>query len=351
MNQKAGNSKLKDKRILFAGVIILIIAIVGSVSFINGGNETKKTVKKEEKPEKGIGVYSSLTGEEIQPDTLKRRPIAVMIENYWEARPQSGLDKADIVYEVLAEGGITRFLAIYQQNDATEIGPVRSARPYFLQIAMEYNPIYVHVGGSSTAIKDIEKLKITDVDEMQVGKMVFYRSTDRVAPHNAYTSTEKIQSYAMEKDLLKSSFLSQFEFLKNGEVNKGGIGADKIVIHYPTKENTIIYDYDQVKKLYNRSHLTGIHTDKVSGQQLTAKNILIQYTETKLDKDGIHMDISIVGTGKAIMISEGKFYTGTWSKKGISDKTFFYDENGKKFKLNPGQTWIEVVPRETNVEI
>lgn len=342
---------IKNKKFLISAGVVLI-ALIAVTGFLLGGNDKKKPVESFRNQEKGSGIFSALTGEEVKPEVLDRRPIAVMIENYWEARPQSGLDKADVVYEILAEGGITRFLAIYQQNDATEIGPVRSARPYFIQRVLEYDPMYAHVGGTPQALNDIKKYNIPDLNEMYLGTAVFSRSAARVAPHNTYTSTEKMRAYAKEKGYEKKVDVPGFAFLKAGQENKNGTVAQKVNIDYPARENKVIYEYDASTKLYKRSHATGIHKDNVTDKQLTAKNIIIQYLPYRvIDAKGGYLAMEMIGQGKAMLITGGKVYTGQWSKDGDRDKTNFTDSDGNELKLNPGQTWIEVVPTETPVSV
>lgn len=341
---------LKSKKFIIPVSIVLVVIIAVSIALAVSGK--KESVESYKNLKKGSGIFSPLTGQEINPDVLNRRPIAVMIENYWEARPQSGIDKADVVYEILAEGGITRFMAIYHQNDCNEIGPVRSARPYFIQRVLEYDPMYAHVGGTPQALDDIKKYQIPDLSETFLGTKVFWRSSERPAPHNTYTSTIKMRQYAKDNGYEKNVDIPAFSFLKEGEVNKGGQDAKKVKIDYPTNENKVIYDYDPATKLYNRSHATGIHKDKVTGKQLTAQNILIQFLPYKLiDPKGGYLAMEMNGQGKAMLVTQGKIYTGKWSKKGERGRTIFKADDGSEFKLNPGQTWIEVVPTETKIGV
>lgn len=355
-NKESGLQNLiKNKKFFaFAGVVVLVAAVALTGILLPGKDNKKKPVQTFSTQEKETesGTFSPLTGEKVKAEVLDRRPVAVMVENYWEARPQSGLDKADVVYEILAEGGITRFLAIYQQNNATEIGPVRSVRPYFVQRALEYDPMYAHVGASSLGTEAIKKSKIIDLDEMILGKAAYWRITDRKAPHNAYTSIEKLRAYAEKKGYDKKVKVPAFLFLKQGEENINGQEGKKINIDYAAKENKVLYQYDSATRLYNRSHVTGIHKDKVTDKQLTARNIIIQFVPSKVIlPDGVSLGMEMVGQGKAILVTGGKSYTGRWSKKGDRERTIFTDDKGKEFKLNPGQTWIEVVPPETPVGI
>lgn len=343
--------KLLNKKGLIIGGVVLLVAVVSALVVFGTGQKQPPKVKAKPVVKETLPI-SLLTGLEVKPEVLERRPIAVTIENYWEARPQSGIDKADVVYEILAEGGITRLLAIYQQNDAAEIGPVRSARPYFLQRVLEYDPMFAHVGGTPQALNDVAKFKIPDLNEMYLGTVVFWRAKDRAAPHNTYTSTEKMRQYGKDKGYEQKVNVPGFVFLQKGEENKNGTDAKKVNIAYSARENKVIYEYDAANKRYNRSHVTGVHMDKVTNKQLTAQNILIQFVPyTVIEPVKGYLSMQMNGQGKAMLVTQGKVYQGKWSKKGDRDKTYFTDDAGQEFKLNPGQTWIQVVPAENMVSI
>ena len=154
-------------------------------------------------------VMNPLTGLNVDEVVLTQSPITVMLDNFYSARPQAGLAEADIVYEILAEGLITRYMAVFYGNLPESIGPVRSARPYFVEKAFEFDPFYVHVGGSMQALSDIKKIGIADIDGLTSG--AFWRLNHKKAPHNMYTSSEALISEAkrMGFDLQKNvSFLS-----------------------------------------------------------------------------------------------------------------------------------------------
>ena len=343
------NTRAAKYLLLFGGIVLLVPALVLGINYMGGGKKEANT--EQLKPAGNNDQVSRLTGEVVTRDIRDRRPIAVMVENYWEARPQSGLDKADVVYEVEAEGGITRFVAIFQSQDAAEIGPVRSVRPYFVSLVNAYNPLYAHVGGSSEGLQTIKNLQIADIDEMYLGTQVFWRSADRKAPHNTYTGTDKIRQYAKGKGLDKPVEFTGFRFLQKGEENQDGKDAKKVSINFPARENVVHYVYDPAAKLYNRSHQSP-HMDKVTGKQLTARNILIQFASHQPTGPGAQtLKVGVVGEGKAMLVSQGKIYFGKWSRQSDRDGTIFTDDNGQEFKLAPGQTWVEIVRPETNIDV
>ncbi len=295
-------------------------------------------------------VRCPLSGDMAPEETINRRPLAVMVENVPAARPQSGLDKADVVYEILAEGGITRFLAVYLHGDAEEVGPVRSARPYFIERMLEYNAVYAYCGGSEAAKEMIRREEVASLDEFGVGRQAYRRIKGRKAPHNLYADTKKLREVGADRGYEKKVKLPDFYFLNPGEENEGGITAGKVVINYPKNFNIVRWDNDSNGKMYSRYQGGSAHRDAVTGRQLTGSNIIVQFVKTKVIDDEGRMQMTMVGRGRAILFTGGRVYEGYWSKKSLRAQTFFYGKNGQLLRFNPGQTWIEVAPIGTRVE-
>lgn len=294
-------------------------------------------------------VQCPLDGQIVEKDSVERRPLAVMVENHPKARPQSGLNKADIVYEALVEGGISRFMAIYLHNDVDRIGPVRSSRHYYLDILLEYNAIYAYFGGSPKAWEDIPKLGIEGLNGIYDG-VTYWRDDIRSMPHDVYTTTEKIRAGAKRKGFTKQKPMRKFNFADE-PYKPGGTQANEIEIVYPPFDYTVNYIFDEKSTTYKRYMDEKPHTDAETGEQLQAKNIIIQYAKTSvIDSEG-RLDIKLVGKGNGIYITNGYSEKITWEKKSRRDETVFYDEKGKEIKLNPGQTWIQIVPLKTKVEV
>ncbi len=309
----------------------------------------KTSAPKQTEPIENL-VINPLSGEPVPEGTTDRRPLAVMIENSPAARPQSGLGKAEIVYEILAEGGLTRFLAIYLAGDTDMLGPVRSARPYFIERMFEYQAMYAFCGGSPAALKMVKTERVASLDEFGVGRKAYFRIKSRKAPHNLYADTVKLRQVGAKKGYEKQVKLPEFEFLEKGEENPGGITSTNIKINYPTRYSKVNWEYDSGLKQYKRSEGGSVHRDAVTGKQLTGSNIIVQYVKTSIiDKEG-RLEFPMVGRGRALMFTEGKSYSGKWVKSGTRSQTYFYLDNGEVFKLNPGQTWIQVVPSSTKVE-
>lgn len=339
--------------LILAGLTVLVSGCFGSDSgtVSNVPNEPTDFGKdtSANQPPQNL-VQCPLSGDMVAEGTTDRRPLAVMIENAPAARPQSGLDKADIIYEMLAEGGLTRFLAIYLHNDTGSLGPVRSARPYFIERMFEYNAMYAFCGGSPDALKMVRDEKVASLDEFGVGKKAYRRDKSRKAPHNLYADTSKLRRVGADKGYERKAKLPEFSFLEKGEENPGGITSENIIINYPTRYSIVKWNYNAGTGLYRRSEGGAVHRDAVTGKQLTASNIIVQYVKTSIiDKVG-RLDFSMTGRGKAVMFTGGKAYSGKWRKAGMREQTYFYCENGETFKLNPGQTWIEVVNTNTKVE-
>jgi len=278
------------------------------------------------------------------------RPYAVMIDNQGSrVLPQGGLNKAQLIYEIIVEGGITRFMPVFWGEGSTMIGPVRSSRHYFLDYAMEHDAIYVHEGWSPMAKDDIAKLGINNINYG-----VFWDlTTDKSNWQDTYTSMEKLKEFTekvkyrtqTEKELVFKYSDKDYE-LENGR------RAEKIKLSY-SYEYISEYTYDPEKKLYLRFRQGKPHMERVSEEQLTTKNIIIQkvrnYTISG-DTAG-RQNLDDVGSGEGYFITNGKCIEITWSKASRSEGTKYTDKQGKEIALNLGQTWIQVFPINGSVEI
>ncbi|MGE5559622.1 MAG: DUF3048 domain-containing protein [Chloroflexota bacterium] len=257
---------------------------------------------------------------------------AVMIENHKDARPQSGLLSADLVYEAQAEGGITRFMAIYHSQDASLLGPVRSARPYFVQWAREWGAAYAHCGGSEEGLAAIRRLGLIDLDDMSGSG--FWRDNSRKSPHNLYTSMASLTERIGARKPAEPTARWQF-----------GPWADQpskgLTIDYGYKY-TVAYDYKD--HAYQRS-MNGVpHTDRETKQVIAPANIIVQFVKSKVIDSELRLKMDTVGEGKAIFLVAGRYSEGTWSKADETSPTRFVTADGKGLTLATGQTWIEVVP-------
>ncbi|MBA1337187.1 MAG: putative lipoprotein YerB [Firmicutes bacterium] len=312
----------------------------------NGGEEDKGA----EKPAIVDGVVCPLGGEIIERSALYQRPVAVMMDNHSNARPQAGLDQAEVVYEILAEGNITRYMAIFMHGENQVVGPVRSARRYFIDKSMEYDSIYVHAGGSPEAWDDVARLKIPSFDAMSMGAPLFWREKHKKEPHNMYSALDEIQKAADKKGYNKQTEVPVHAF-NSADTDLEGDRAEKVSILYPPKY-TVSYEYRTGDKLYYRSVMGKPHFDEVAEDyQINAKNIIIQKAAHKVVDNEGRRKIDLVGKGEGIYITNGSYVEITWEKKDRRAPTRFYSQNGEQIKLNPGKTWIQVVPFDAQISI
>ncbi|WP_010251639.1 DUF3048 domain-containing protein [Acetivibrio cellulolyticus] len=283
------------------------------------------------------------------------RPYAVMIDNEGtRPLPQGGIYLAQIVYEIIVEGGTTRLMPVFWGKDPTMIGPVRSSRHYFLDYVMEHDAIYVHFGYSPMALQDIKKFKINNINGVANGGEVFWDLTkDRKNWQDSYTSMEKVKSYVGRvKYRTETDKGLVFKFSDKDSDFAGGSKAVNINIRY-TSSYTCAYKYDEVKKLYLRYRQADPHMERITGEQLTAKNIIIQKVSNHLIKgdNAGRQEVNTVGSGDGYYISNGKYIDIKWSKKSRTEQTKYTDSNENSIILNPGQTWVQITPANGKVTI
>ncbi|HLD34640.1 MAG TPA: DUF3048 domain-containing protein [Patescibacteria group bacterium] len=281
--------------------------------------------------------------------------LGVMIDNLSDARPQYGLTEAMIVYEALAEGGITRFLAIFSEKQTVEmVGPVRSARPYYLDWLAEYgDALYLHCGGSPAALKLIKERNIFDANEFYWGSY-YWRSGYQSAPHNIFTNSAKWQAiYSDYGEIHRVSWVG-WGFRESPSADGEPIRA--VSIKYGPGYQV---DWEYVKTedqggYYRRFINQEVHRGFRGAEgpfPIEAQNVLLQYTETKVLDDVGRKEITAIGRGEARIFRDGLMWRGLWKKENLSSRTIFYNEQGEEIKLAPGKTWVQVAPKGTAVEI
>lgn len=292
---------------------------------------------------------SLFTGEWIDESLARERPVAVMTENTKVTLPQYGLGQADVIYECPVEGGITRLMAIYQDYLGLEkIGNVRSCRLYYVYFAKEFDAIYYHAGESKYALDVLNSSFIDNVDGITgVGGQYFYRDNSRKAPHNLYTTSERvaagIEKYGYSTQLA-DSYEAHYQFTTEDEPNllPDGIDATKISMYYVDPKPW--FEYNSEDGLYYRYEFGAAQIDALTNEQLAVTNIIIQNCNSSLKdaKNGtLDIDYQSGGTGK--FITKGKAINITWKRESASSRTIYYDINGDEIVLNPGTTWVEIV--------
>lgn len=290
-------------------------------------------------------VVSPLDGLKYFKEDLLKRPVVVSIDNHPGARSQSGLSQAEIIYECEVESPYTRYLCVFLANEPERVGPVRSARPYLINYALENDGIFVHVGGSQDAFNEILRLSVADVDGLYSGALWRYYDTNKIAPHNMYTTLKSIRDEAVKLGYRSESLFDGYSFNEKSsslsETYKQVKKAEKINITY-NKYNTTDYTYDKDKKMYLRFKDGKVHVDELNDKQLTVKNIIILDTSKQvLDNEG-RLFIGTVGSGNGIYITNEEAIEITWVKKSEKERTKFYIGNDE-LVLNPGNTWIQVI--------
>lgn len=283
------------------------------------------------------------------------RPIAVMIDNEGtRSLPQGGLDKAQVIYEIIVEGGETRLMPLFWDTDVEMIGPVRSSRDYFLDYVMEHDAIYVHFGWSPKAQKDISKLKINNINGVSNGGEIFSDLTkDRGNWQDSYTSMQKILDYVKKvKYRTETDKKPVFTYNQTNVEPAAGQKAEKISLRY-SSSYTCGYEYDQTTKAYNRIRKGKPQMERVSGKQLQAVNIIIQYIHNNMIKgdNKDRQELDTTGSGNGYYITSGKAVKIKWSKEERSAQTKYVDEAGNEIMLNPGQTWVQILPLTGKVSI
>src|SRR3989339_496165 len=291
----------------------------------------------------GIGVSSKT--EEIPA------VVAIMIENHPDARAQqSGMDRANIVYEVPVEGGITRFFAVFDKNQTAEkVGPVRSARPYFLDWLREYcDALYMHSGGSPDALAKIKSDGIFDANEFWWGSY-YWRDNNFDAPHNLFTSSAQWQK--IFADYGGNHLSVGWVGWKFNTTSADFSGTDISAIKIKYNAYYIIeWKYDPVVKNFIR-FLNGEQYKTVDGSAVTANTVAVQTVTQKILDEVGRLELGTIGNGEARVLRGGKMTSGSWKKDNASGRTLFLDENGQEIEFMPGKIWVQIVPRATEIEI
>ena len=381
----------KNKKIIIGAVVVYLLSTLASF-FLFTQTQFASRINSPEPPkvENGKLVFDDslpktepcpLNGRKFSEQQRKwwetHRPLGVMIENHENARPQSGINSADVTYEIVAEGGITRTLNIYYCQAPAQVGPVRSARTYFLDYMSEYgdSPLYAHVGGANTTgpadalgqISDYGWAGYNDLNQFSIGFPTFWRDYNRLGhttatEHTMYSTTDKLWKFAKDDRGLSAK-------------SEDGVPWDKGFVEYSFKDNEskgsaqtihvehwssdpdyfIDWVYDPTTNIYKRENGGKPHIDKNTDEQLETKNIVVIFTGETNANDGyennVHLLYDTVGSGDALVFMDGKEIKGEWSKDSRTDRTIFTDSKGKEIEFNRGKIWIHVVPLEADVEV
>lgn len=300
-------------------------------------------------------IYIEKPKVRIIDEESNSRLVAVSINNNHAAWPHAGLQDAHIVYELIAEGGITRLLAFYKDTSTAKIGSVRSARHYFLDYVLENDAIFVHYGYSPQAQEDIKTLKINNLNGLY-DNSVFYRdqTLNRAFEHTAFTTMERIQKGIKSKgyrntsdnQLLKYSPI-KVDYSKDETLQK----ANTVTIKYSSYQTTS-YEYDSENMVYKMYMSGKEHSDLDTKKQYTVKNIITyQVKNIDLNDDKGRQDLKNIGSGEGYYISNGEAIKIKWSKKSRSEQTKYMLMNGEELVVNDGNTWIHIQPVSQTLKI
>ena len=302
---------------------------------------------------------------------LQRRPLAVMIENHTEARPQSGLSTADVVYEAVAEGGITRFMGVFYCNlSDVQVGPVRSARTYFLDWLSEYDALYAHVGGANTpgpadALGQIIKYDIKDLNQFSIGFPTFWRDYQRLGrpvatEHTMYSTTQKLWAIGAKRGWVATDSAglrwdAKFQPWKftEGKAGSGQVAKIEVPFWESQADYKVVWNYDATCNCYKRDNGGAAHMDLNKNVQLQPKNVVIRMQKESPANDGYegnaHRLYGNKGQGTAIILQNGQAINGKWVKADRLAREKFYDDKNQEIQFVRGQIWLQTVPEGVKV--
>jgi len=297
------------------------------------------------------GEINPLTGLYISKEAAARRPIGIMINNLKAAQPQSGIGQADVIYETLVEGSITRLYALFQDFDAEKIGPVRSARHYFLDFAFDFDAIYVHYGQSPQADIAFSQLDPPHLNGLSyLDTIMCFQDPNRVRPHSTYTSYDGLMAawdYEEYRKEIDQDYVddSKFKFNDEDSTPNSSVQVSKVSLNYSNYSQPW-FEYNEDEGMYYRFQYDAPQIDVETDTQLKYKNIIVQLADMWViagDTEG-RLDMSLISSGKGYYITNGVSIPITWKKTSHESPTHYYLEDGSELLLNKGKTWISVFP-------
>ncbi len=352
------------KRII--SLLIILVLILSVISCAKKEEpkqeEVKEEVKEEPKQEEVKEEVKEEKKEEVKPknevkNIFTKHPMVIMLDNHWAARPQSGISRAKIIYEMLAEGRITRIMMLTDDEEGI-VGPVRSARPYFIRAMQEYKGMYCHVGGSTEALNILRRDGLNDMDQFWIGSRAYWRARHRKMPHNMYSDLGKLYKVARNKGYkvdLESDFEFPFKTYTSFVELKGGKEASSVNYSYTPRswsgayQYNITYKYNKEKNIYEKFYAKTKLIDEKTKKPLEISNLIIQIAPHRVHSNGKHKIIGTVGKGKGYYLTGGKYTELTWEKESKYAKTKFMID-GKELVVNPGLTFVNVIEKRMEVK-
>jgi len=348
--------KNPKKRLIFIislGVLLIAIFSLGLYLMTHDKTKTEEPVATTSTPTE-VKYPAVLNGVMTDQASANRHPLGVIIENHTDARPQSGLEQADVVYETIAEGGITRFLAVFGTNQPEKVGPIRSARTYFVDWIHGYNGYLAHVGGNYDALDKIKADGILDLDQFRYSGPYWREKGLGVASeHTMFSSIIKLREQADKNKYATANTFTVYKYKE--EPTEALPEAQNVTIKFSGNSSSTYeatFAYDKLTNSYKRSQGGKPHTDRVTKNQISPKNVVTmtvdkKSTVTKINEQGYAM--TTVGTGKARFYIDGKETIGTWKKESAASRELFYDATGTEVIFGRGQLWICVVSSDSTI--
>lgn len=340
-------------KILILILIILILVAGGVMAYKITKSKENQTKEVSENQNEEI-LTAEIEEKKVQIFKGEDRPIAVMIDNHNLAWPQAGLNDAYLVYEAIVEGGETRLMALFKGVNVDKIGPVRSARHYFLDYVMENDAIYAHFGWSPQAQSDISEFRINNINGITESESTFWRVRDKYPPHNAVTSTQALLKVAQAKGYKTTSEKeSVLNYVTDDVKLENGQSATKVTIPHSTLQ-TVKYEYDEQNKVYKRYARKKAQIDWDTGNSITTKNIIITLCDNYTLNDGEdkgRQGLKNIGTFNGYYITNGKAIKIKCIKESRNLQTRYEDLEGNEINVNDGNTWINICPTDAKIEI
>lgn len=318
--------------------------------------EPEAAPEEEEEEEEERGPFNPFTGLPAPEESIARRPIAVTMDNHPAARPQVGLAEADLVFEMLAEGGLTRLMPIYLQEAPEVVGPVRSARSYLLDLILGLDAVLTHCGASPGAYRQIENLKMEVFNDLW-GAGGFFRDPSSGASyeHTLFSRIADIRPLMTERGFERDEVpppMWQFASDDLPHAEDAEV-ADEIAIRFPGFGYTASFKYEEEGKRYLRFTSGAEHLDRDTGEQLAASNVIVMWVETRLipgDTEG-RLEMNLTGEGEGLVVMAGRVRDIIWKKEDLHSPLEFYEASGANLVVTAGTTWIEIVPLNGEVTV
>jgi hypothetical protein len=354
-NDKVNYSSIKNKTKIWRNIcifsIFIFLVLFFCVYYFLSSSTDEEIIETEKKASQSIDICPNclprnIDGVLVEHGLENLYPIGIVIDNHPDARPNYGISEAGLVYEAKVEGNITRYLAFFATDKKIEkIGPVRSARPYFLDWVEEFSSLFVHCGGSPEALARVAKDNIFDLNEFYNAD-TFWRGEKKQAPHNIYTSSEKLNNFLENKSADEGKFIS-WKF-RDREIIIEDQDIKPINVDFGLEGFSVTWNYDIIKEKYSR-YVDNEQQFDGNGASILADNIILHYSESEVLDEKLRLKIKTLGEGEAVICFRGICEAGVWKKDKESSRTRYYIDD-KEVEFVPGVTWVEVVDSQVEID-